>query len=124
MPPDIARKAENHLPLAGPVASVLSWAPAEGKFAIVIIWDAIAQMRERSGRGESFSFAFMSCNRTEGSSEGIVEVRHGRLLSREDTRHHKDADIVERYINLDTMQVRHFYQPLLMIYNGEKIQMI
>ena len=85
------------------------------------IWDAIHKMRELSERGLSFSFTFMSCNLTDGTSEGVVEVMHGRLLSREVERHHKSADYVERYINLDTLKTRRFYQPLLMTFNGEKV---
>ena len=85
------------------------------------VWDAIHEMRRLSEKGISFSFSFMSCNLSDGTSEGVVEVLHGRLLSREVERYHKDADIVERYINLDTMKPRRFYQPLLMTFNGEKV---
>ncbi len=81
-------------------------------------------MRDKSKRGESFSFSFMSCNLTNQSSHGVVEVLNGRLLSRESVKYHKNAEIIERYINLDTMEVKHFYQPLLMTYNGVKISMI
>lgn len=78
-------------------------------------------MRELSEKGKTFSFSFMSCNLTDGSSEGVIEVLHGRLLSRENERHHRHAEYVERYINLDTMKTRRFYQPLLMTFNGEKV---
>lgn len=85
------------------------------------LYDAIHEMRRLSKLGKTFSFSFMSCNLTEGKSEGRVEVMHGRLLSREDVHHHKDAEFVERYIDLDTAQPRHFYQPLLMTFNGQKV---
>lgn len=78
-------------------------------------------MRRLSEAGETFSFTFMSCNLADGYSEGVVEVMHGRLLSREVGRYHARAEYVERYINLDTMKVRRFYQPLLMTFNGEKV---
>lgn len=87
----------------------------------VNIWDAIHEMRRLSEKGISFSFTFMSCNLTDGTSDGVIEVMHGRLLSREVERHHKNADYVERYLNLDTMKARRFYQPLLMTFNGEKV---
>lgn len=87
----------------------------------VNIWDAIHEMRRLSEKGISFSFTFMSCNLTDGTSEGVIEVMHGRLLSREVERHHKNAEYVERYLNLDTMKTRRFYQPLLMTFNGEKV---
>lgn len=84
------------------------------------LYDAIHRMRSLSEKNIPFEMTFMSCDLTRASSQGVVHVRHARLLSREDSRHHTDADIVERYINLDTMETRHFYQPLLMTFNGEK----
>lgn len=90
----------------------------------MIIWDAIETMRRLSAEGKSFSFSFMSCDRSKERSEGIVEVIHGRLKSRERADKYEDADIIERYINLDTMEVRRFYQPLLMTFNGENVTMI
>ena len=48
-------------------------------------------------------------------------MRRARLLKRERIEHHKHAEIVEAYIDLETMQCRRFYQPLLMFFNGEKV---
>lgn len=85
------------------------------------LYQAIHEMRDLSKRNVPFAFTFMSCNLSNGTSQGVVEVHRARLLSREDESHHKDADFVERYINLDTMEARHFYQPLLMTFNGNKV---
>ena len=63
----------------------------------------------------------MSFNSEEGLSDGVVEVRNGRFLSREIKERHREAEMVERYINLDTMEIRRFYQPLLMVFEGEKV---
>lgn len=63
----------------------------------------------------------MSYNSQSGTSDGVVEVRNGRFLSREVKERHRDAEIVERYINLDTMEIRRFYQPLLMVFEGVKL---
>lgn len=85
------------------------------------LYEAIHRGRELSKAGKSFSFSFMSYNSEEGISDGVIEVRNGRFLSRETKEHHREAEMVERYINLDTMAVRHFYQPLLMVFEGEKV---
>ena len=85
------------------------------------LYDAIHQMRELSKEGKSFEFSFMSYNSTDGTSDGVVLVHHARLLKRERIENHKDAEIVEAYINLDTMEPRRFYQPLLMTFNGQKV---
>ena len=64
---------------------------------------------------------FMSYNSSLGKSDGIVAVHHARLRKRECIEHHRDADLVEAYLDLDTMEPRRFYQPLLMTFNGEKV---
>ena len=85
------------------------------------LYDAIHKMRELSDKNTPFEFTYMSCDQTRAKSQGVIHVNRGRLLSRESGAHHKDADIVERYINLNTMETRHFYQPLLMTFNGIKV---
>ena len=84
---------------------------------------AIKQMRHLSKDNIPFSFAFMSYNSTKQSSDGVIYVRRARLLKREKIENHKYAECVEAYIDLDTMQCRRFYQPLLMFFNGEKISL-
>lgn len=84
------------------------------------VYEALDRMRRLSAAGGSFSFTFMSYNRSAGTSEGIVEVRHGRLRERESTAYNRNAEMMESYIDLDTGEYRQFYQPLLMTFDGEK----
>ena len=85
------------------------------------LYKAIKEMRRLTAENIPFSFSFMSCNLTNNSSEGVITVRRARLLKRESIKHHKYAEIVEAYMDLDTMECRRFYQPLLMSFNGEKV---
>ena len=85
------------------------------------LFDAIHEMRRLSKEGKPFSFSFMSCNLAKGSSDGIVEVRRAKLISRESKAYHENADFVERYMDLDTKEPRHFYQILLMTFNGQTV---
>ena len=87
------------------------------------LYKAIQEMRRLSKENIPFSFSFMSYNSTKQNSEGVVSVRRARLLKRESIEHHKNAEIVEAYIDLDTMECKRFYQPLLMLFNGEKISL-
>lgn len=87
------------------------------------LYDAIHEMRRLSGKNDPFEFTYMSCDLSRAKSQGVVHVNHGRLLSRESKKNHKDAEFVERYMDLDTMEVRHFYQPLLMTFNGIKVNL-
>lgn len=100
---------------------VLYPTPPHRYFCRMNLFDAIRRMRKLSRKNEAFSFSFMSYNSSAGRSEGIVEVRHARLRARAKETHHRHAEIIEEYIDIDTGRARHFYQPLLMSFNGEKV---
>ena len=85
------------------------------------IWDAIREMRRLSKENTPFSFSFMSYSMTKGRSDGVVFVRKARLLKRESGVYNQYAEEMERYLNLETGEARHFWQPLLMSFEGEKI---
>lgn len=87
------------------------------------LYEALHEMRRLSEKNTPFEFTFMSCDLTNAKSQGVVHVSKGRLLSREVEQRHRHAEMVERYINLETMQVRRFYQPLLMTFNGLKVDL-
>lgn len=85
------------------------------------VFEAIKEMRRLTREGKSFSFSFMSFNSSKGISEGIVCVNRAVLRKRERLEYHRYAEMVEAYMDLETMKPRRFYQPLLMTFNGEKV---
>ena len=85
------------------------------------LYEAIEQMREISRRGGEFSMTFMGYSETGGKSTGPVSVDKARLRARPNSDQNKNAEIMEAYTNLLTGEARQFYQPLLMILNGQKI---
>ena len=87
------------------------------------VYDAIDKMREISRAKGEFSFSFMSYSESKGTSEGIVDVARARLRSRPDEGKNRNRDIMEAYIDLDTGEARQFYQPLLMMFNGQKVEL-
>ena len=42
--------------------------------------------------------------------------------SRTQEAHHRNAEIIEEYVNTDTGEARRFYQPLLLSFNGQKVE--
>lgn len=94
---------------------------SEGNFVSVKLYDAINEMRRLSREGKPFSFSFMSYNSSRGTSDGVVHVRQARTMSREALEFNRNAEQQERYLDLDTMQPRRFWHPLLMTINGEKV---
>ena len=87
------------------------------------VYEAIDTMREISKRGQSFSFTFMSWSETTGKSDGITDVASARLRARPTKEQNRNCEIMEAYTNLDTGEARQFYQPLLMIFNGQKVDL-
>lgn len=87
------------------------------------VYSAIDKMREISNRGGEFSFSFMSFSETTGKSEGICDVSRARLRARPNIQQNKNAEIMEAYTNMDTGDARQFYQPLLMLFNGQKVEL-
>lgn len=85
------------------------------------IWEAIKQMRKLSEENKPFEFSFMSFNSSKGTSDGVVRIRQARLLKRESKEHNRYAEDMESFMDLDTMQPKRFWQPLLMSFNGEKV---
>ena len=80
-------------------------------------------MRAISSRGGSFSMSFMSYSETTGKSNGVADVKRARLRKRVNEQHNRNAEIMEAFVNIDTGEARWFYQPLLMMFNGQKVEL-
>ena len=103
---------------------VLLPAKAPVYIRFMTVYEAIDRMREISHDGGEFSFSFMSFSETTGKSEGIVDVSRARLRARPTIQQNKNAEIMEAFTNLDNGEARQFYQPLLMLFNGQKVELI
>ena len=88
------------------------------------VYEAINQMRELSKAGEAFSFSFMSFSDSKQYTEGIVEVRRGRLTAKSAEMDKKNDDIIQPYTDLDILEPRQFYIPSLMTFNGQKTKLL
>ena len=87
------------------------------------VYEAIDQMRLISKQGGEFSMTFMGYSETAGKSDGPVSVDRARLRARPNSDQNRNAEMMEAYTNLQTGEPRQFHQPLLMIFNGQKIDL-
>ena len=87
------------------------------------VYQAIEQMRLISKRGGEFSMTFMTYSESKGKSNGVESVDRARLRKRPSESQNKNAELMEAYTNLDTGEARQFYQPLLMLFNGQKVEL-
>ncbi|MEI6865788.1 hypothetical protein [Flavicella sp.] len=87
--------------------------------------DALRCMRELSEVNIPFALGFFRCSTTMNSSEGGYKVVRKAILRRgyRDNQSNK-SDVLIAYIDYDdraTDKNRHFYYPLLMMFNGQKV---
>lgn len=87
--------------------------------------EAIRRMRELSNENIPFSFGFITCNTSTNTSKGYRVVKKGVLRNglRADVSNKSKSLIA--YIDYDdasTDKNRFFYYPLLMMFNGQKVQ--
>ena len=80
-------------------------------------------MRELSNAGKTFSVQFMSFSADRGKSNGIVEIQRCTLRKQSTTEQNKNADIMLNYFDHDTKEYGQMYQPLIMEFNGNQIEL-
>lgn len=87
------------------------------------VYEAIDKMRNLSEKGRTFSFSFMSYSYDRKKSEGVVIVRHARLRKQSRKDHNRFSDYMLNYINLDTFENGSCWQPLLLTFNDEELEL-
>lgn len=87
------------------------------------VFEAINKMRELSGRGESFSFSFMSYSYERRKSNGVVHVERARLRKQCTKEQNRFADYMLNFYNLDTCEDGRCWQPLLLEFNGMDLEL-
>jgi len=87
------------------------------------VWEGIKQMRLLSQKKEPFSFCYVSYSISHQKSEGFKRVHNGLLTLRETEHQNKYSEHFLSYKNLDTDEVRHFWQPLLIEFDGNMLEL-
>lgn len=87
------------------------------------VFEAIKEMRILTEKGVPFSFSFMSFSITKQKSDGIIQVRRAKLRRRTKDSKNKYYEFMEEYHDLDTFEDKHFWQCLLLEFNGQKIDL-
>lgn len=87
------------------------------------VFQAIDEMRRLSAEGKSFSFSFMSYSYERRKSEGIVVVDRARLRKQGRKENNRFADYMLNFTNLDTMEYGACWQPLLLSFNDNELEL-
>ena len=87
------------------------------------IWKAITEMRTCTERGDSFSFSFMSFSYERKKSDGVVRIERAKLRRQSRNETNRFSDYMMNFINLDTLEYGSCWQPLLLEFNGEELEL-
>lgn len=90
---------------------------------IFTIYSAIEEMRKLTRKKISFSMSFMSYSESKQDSHGVVEVANAKLGKSDKVEHNRNADIMLNYIDKDSGEQHRFYYPLLMLFNGQAVEL-
>lgn len=80
-------------------------------------------MRRKTELGIPFSFAFVSYNRQKNITEGIVYVQKAILRPAASSEDIENAEHKLFYTDLSTFEPRNCWQPLLVFYNEQKLEL-
>lgn len=87
------------------------------------VYQAIEQMRMLSEQRIPFSFSYMSYSIARRKSEGVISVRHARLCKQNRKERNRYTDYMLNYTNLDTGEQASCWQPLLLSFNNNELQL-
>lgn len=85
------------------------------------VYDALKLMRKLSAENYPVQISFISCDRTQRISKGLVVVNNAILTKGMPRKKSKYANDLIAYENTDTGERKHFWLPLLMTVNNLKI---
>lgn len=87
------------------------------------VFEAIKQMKVMTDKGKPFSFSFMSYSMDKHKSHGIVTVENAKLRAGNRKERTRYNDYMLNYVDLDTLQERTCWVPLLMEFNGNMLNL-
>ena len=86
------------------------------------MYDALQRMRKLSELGVPFSVGFVTCNLTTDTTKGYKVVTNAVLRAGYRDDQSALANVLIAYTDLSDDSSRQFYLPLLLMFNGYKIE--
>lgn len=87
------------------------------------VFEAIRQMKVLTDKGQTFSFSFMSYSIDKNRSHGIVTVEHAKLRAGNRKERTRFNDYLLNYTDMDTLEDKTCWQPLLLEFNGIMLEL-
>jgi hypothetical protein len=80
-------------------------------------------MREKSEKGETFSFSFMTYSYERDTSSGVVKVEHARLRKQSTKEKNRFADYMLNFVDTDTAEYGMCWQILLLEFDKQDLEL-
>ena len=90
---------------------------------IMNVYEAIRQMKVLTDQGKTFSFSFMSYSIDKHKSHGIVTVEHAKLRAGNRKDRTRYNDYLLNFVDMDTLEEKTCWQPLLLEFNGIMLEL-
>ena len=90
---------------------------------IISVYQAIQEMKELTKKGKSFTFSHATLNREKHSSDGIRFVKSAKLRPKTANDGIVNSDFKLFYYDEDQQLPRNCWQPLIMTFNGKKVEL-
>ena len=87
------------------------------------VYEAIRQMKVLTDQGKTFSFSFMSYSIDKHKSHGIVTVEHAKLRAGNRKDRTRYNDYLLNFVDMDTLEDKTCWQPLLLEFNGIMLEL-
>ena len=87
------------------------------------VFEAIRQMKVLTDKGKTFSFSFMSYSIDKNKSHGIVTVEHAKLRAGNRKDRTRYNDYLLNFVDMDTLEEKTCWQPLLLEFNGIMLEL-
>lgn len=85
------------------------------------LYEAIAEMKRLTSKGQSFSFIHSTFHKDKRSTDGIRAVSHARLRPKTKNDEISNSDYKLFYFDEDIQKPRNCWQVLIMYFNGKKV---
>ena len=90
---------------------------------VMNVFEAIRQMKVLTDKGQTFSFSFMSYSIDKNKSHGIVTVEHAKLRAGNRKDRTRYNDYLLNFVDMDTLEEKTCWQPLLLEFNGIMLEL-
>ena len=90
---------------------------------MIDLYEALRRMHVLTEQGKTFSLSFMSYSLSRRKSEGYITVEHAKLRPGNRKERTMYNDYLLNYTDMDTLEHKTCWIPLLMEFNGQEISL-